>query len=132
MEEPATCGQGLSSRSSLPAKIGELLSALAQVLGAHMRALEPADANARKELDAYANLATGHRDIADRLAGIAEQMAGYRNLSMAPHNEEAMSDAVAHKAFERFIGREHELATLLQDQLRQDQQMFRAMWGSVD
>ena len=132
MEEESSCGQGLASRSTMQAKLGELLAALAQVLESHMRALDPADANARAELDAYANLVTGHRDIADRLAAIAEQMAGYRNLPMAPHNEEAMSDVLAHKAFERFIGREQELAALLQDQLREDREMFRTMSGSVD
>ncbi|HZN81950.1 MAG TPA: hypothetical protein VFC01_20010 [Mycobacterium sp.] len=132
MEDPSTCGQGLSSRSPLPAKLGELLTALAQVLEAHMRALEPTDVNARKELDAYATLVTGHRDIADRLAAISEQMAGYRDLPMAPHNEASMSDTVAHKAFERFIRREQALAALLQDQLAQDEQMLRAMSGSPD
>ena len=132
MEEPSTCGQGLSSRSSLPAKLGELLAALAQVLESHMRALDPTDAHARQELDAYAALVTGHQDIADRLAAIAEQMGGYRNLPMAPHSEEAMSDALAHKAFQRFVGREQELATVLQDQLREDKQMLRAISGSVD
>jgi hypothetical protein len=132
MDEPSTCGQGLSSRSTLPAKLGELLAALAQVLEAHMRALEPADAHARQELDAYANLVTAHRDVADRLSGIAVQMADYRNLPVAPHDVEAMSDTVAHKAFERFVGREQELATLLRDQLHQDQQMLGAMSGAAD
>ena len=67
MEEPSTCGQGLASRSTLPGKLGELLAALARILEAHMRALDPAEADARKELDAYATLVTSHRDVADRL-----------------------------------------------------------------
>jgi hypothetical protein len=125
--EPSTCGQGLSSRSALPAKLGELLAAQAQVLEAHMRALDPADADARKELDAYAKLVTDHRNIADRLSGIAVQMTDYRNLPIAAHNEEAMSDAVAHKAFERFVRLEHELTTLLQELVQEDQQMLQQM-----
>ncbi len=92
-----------------------------------MRALDPADTDARKELDAYATLATGHRDVADRLSGIADQMAGYRALPMAAHDEEAMLDAVAHKAFENFVRLEHELATLLQQQLKEDQEMLQQM-----
>jgi hypothetical protein len=122
--EPSTCGQGLSSRSALPAKLGELLTALARILEAHMRALDPADTDARKELDAYAKLVTDHRNIADRLSGIAEQMAGYRDLPPAAHDEVAMSDAVARKAFERFVRLEQELTTVLQEHLRQDQQML--------
>ena len=127
MEEPSTCGQGLASRSTLPGKLGELLAALARIIEAHMRALDPAEADARKELDAYATLVTSHRDVADRLSGIANQMADYRNLPMATHDEAAMSDAVAHKAFENFVRLEQELATLLQEQLREDQEMLQQM-----
>ena len=127
MDEPSTCGQGLAIQSDLPAKLGELLAAQAQILEAHMRALDPADADARKELDAYATLATGYRDVADRVSGIAVQMAEYRNLPMAAHDVEVLSGAVAHKAFERFIGREQELATLLHDHLLQDQAMLHQM-----
>ena len=127
MEEPSTCGQGLASRSILPGKVGELLAALARILEAHMRALDPSDANARKELDAYAALVTAHRDVSDRLSGIAVQMADYRALPMAAHDEAAMSDAVAHKAFENFVRLEQELATLLQQQLAEDQEMLQQM-----
>lgn len=127
MEEPSTCGQGLASRSSLPGKLGELLAALARILEAHMRALDPTGAEARKELDAYATLVTAHRDVGDRLSGIAVQMADYRNLPIAPHDTEVMSDAVAHKAFENFVRLEHELATMLAELVQQDQQMLQQM-----
>ncbi|MGH3674784.1 MAG: hypothetical protein ACRDU5_03425 [Mycobacterium sp.] len=127
MEEPSTCGQGLASRSSLAGNLGELLAALAQVLEAHMRALDPADSDARKELDAYATLVTAHRDVADRLSGVAVQMADYRNLPVAAHDEAVLLDAVAHKAFEKFVRLEQELSTLLQEHLRQDQTMLREM-----
>jgi hypothetical protein len=127
MEEPSTCGQGLASRSTLPGKLGELLAALARILEAHMRALDPADTDARKELDAYAGLVTAHRDVADRLSGIAVQMADYRALPMAAHDEAAMSDAVAHKAFENFVRLERELSTLMQQQLLEDQEMLQQM-----
>ena len=52
-------------------------------------------------------------------------MADYRNLPMATHDEAAMSDAVAHKAFENFVRLEQELATLVQEQLREDQEMLQ-------
>src|SRR5882724_10103363 len=127
MEAPSTCGQGLASRSILPGQLGELLAALARILEAHMRALDPTDADARKALDAYATLVTGHRDVADRLSGIANQMADYRNLPMAAHDAAVMSDAVAHKTFENFVRLEQELATLLQEQLQEDQKMLQQM-----
>jgi hypothetical protein len=127
MEELPTCGQGLANRSILPGKLGELLAALARILEAHMRALDPADPDAEKELDAYATLVTAHRDIADRLSGTADRMAEYRSLPMAPHDTAVMSDAMAHKAFENFVRLEHELSTLLQEQLQQDQEMLHQM-----
>jgi hypothetical protein len=127
MEEAWTCGQGLASRSILPGKLSEFLTALARILEAHMRALDPADHDARKELDAYATLVTGHRDVADRLAGIANQMADYRTLPMAAHDEATMSDPAAHKAFENFVRAERELTTLLQQQLQEDREMLHQM-----
>ena len=127
MDEPSTCGEGLASRSILPGKLGEFLASQARILEAHMRALDPTDANARKELDAYATLVTGHRDIADRLSGIATQMAEYRSLPMAAHDEAAMSDAVAHRAFANFVRLEQELTTVLQQLSQEDQTMLRQM-----
>jgi hypothetical protein len=127
MEEPSTCGEGLASRSSLPAKLGETLAALGRMLEAHMRALDPTDADARKELDAYAALVTAHRDVADRLSGIADQMSGYRALPSAAHDEAAMSDAATHRAFENFVRLEQELTSVLQELLHEDQQMLQEM-----
>lgn len=127
MDEPSTCGRGLASRSILHVKVGELLASLGRVLEAHMRALDPSDTDARKELDAYAALVTAHRDVADRLSGMADQMTDYQHLPMAAHDEAAMSDAVAHKAFEKFVRLEQELTTLLQEHLHQDQRMLQQM-----
>jgi hypothetical protein len=129
MEDPSTCGQGLASRSVVPNKLGELIAAQARVLEAHVRALDPTDTDARHELDAYAALVVAHRDVADRLTGIADQMAGYRNLPMAAHDEAAMSDSVAHKAFERFVQVERELTTVLQQLSHEDQEMLQQMPG---
>jgi hypothetical protein len=129
MEQPSTCGQGLASRSQIPRKLGELLHAQARILEAHVRALDPEHIDARHELDAYAALVVAHLDAADRLTGIADKMAGYRDLPTAPHDEAAMSDAVAHKAFERFAQVERELATLLQQLSQDDQLMLKQMVG---
>jgi hypothetical protein len=111
----------------LPGKLGELLAALARILETHMRALDPTDADAKKELDAYAALVTAHRDVADRLSGIAVQMAENRDLPMAPHDEEAMSDGVARKAFDNLVRQEQELTTVLQDLLQEDREMLQQM-----
>jgi hypothetical protein len=127
MEEPSTSGHGLASRSVLQGKLSGLLAAVARILEAHMRALDPTDTDAKKELDAYAALVTAHRDVADRLAGIADQMTGYQDLPMAAHDEAAMSDAVAHKAFENLVRVEQESTAMLQQLLREDQEMLQQM-----
>jgi hypothetical protein len=127
MDEPSTCGQGLASKSILPGKLSELLAALARILEAHMRALDPADHDAKMELDAYAALVTAYRDVADRLSGVAVQMADYRSLPIAAHDAAAMSDAMAHRAFENYVRLEQELANLLQEQLQEDREMLQQM-----
>jgi hypothetical protein len=127
MEEPWTCGQGLAIRSSLPAKLGDLFAAQARVLEAHARALDPEDLQARHELDAYAALVVAHRDVADRLSALAKQMAGYRQLPMAPHNEDTMSDAIALNVFERLAQVERELVSLVQRLSQDDQKVLQAM-----
>lgn len=121
----------MASRSTLPEKLGEMLAALARMLETHMRALDPTDTDSRKELDAYAALVTTHRDLADRLSGIADQMAGYRALPLAAHDVAAMSDAVTRKAFENFVRLERELTSVLGQLLHEDQEMLREMSGSA-
>jgi hypothetical protein len=125
MEEPWTCGQGLASRSVLPGTLAEFFTASARIFETHTRALDTADPDAKQELDAYAALVTANRDVADRLSGIADQMAGYRGLPMAAHDDAALSDTVAQEAFVTFVRLEQELSTLLQQLLQEDQRMLQ-------
>jgi uncharacterized membrane protein YhiD involved in acid resistance len=124
MDEPWTCGQGLASRAVVAAKMSELLAASARIFQTHQRALDPADAAAKQEIDAYAVLVTAHRDVAERLSKIADQMSSYRTLPMADHDEAAMTDNVSQEAFEAFVRLEQELTTLLQRFLQEDREML--------
>jgi hypothetical protein len=45
-----TCGEGLAANAVLPAKLADLMTARAEVLKRHTRALDPIDATAQKEL----------------------------------------------------------------------------------
>jgi hypothetical protein len=49
MAQPSTCGEGLAQNSLLPTKLGELAASMADVLEAHVPALDLEDENARKE-----------------------------------------------------------------------------------
>ena len=56
MADEPTCGKGLAEHSALPAKLAELIGSVADNLEIHMKALDPSDANAIKERDAYESL----------------------------------------------------------------------------
>ncbi|WP_433158257.1 hypothetical protein [Kribbella sp. CA-247076] len=124
MDEPSTCGEGLASRSTVPRKLGELLAATASLLESHMTALDPADPEAKAELDAYVALVASHREIAERLAGLADQMAGYRGLPMPAHDEAALSTPAALTVFEDFIRSEQEVAALLLRHSQEDRELL--------
>jgi hypothetical protein len=121
-----TCGEGLASNAVLPAKLSELMAAQAEVLERHTRALDPTDAAAQKELDAYTMLERAHRHVASVLADLAEEMASYRDLPMGRHDMKVMSDPKGQmEAFRRFVAVERELLVLLQTKLEAEGDLLR-------
>jgi len=50
MGNTTTCGQGLAEHAVLPARMAELIGALAENLERHQKTLDPGDDNARREL----------------------------------------------------------------------------------
>src|SRR5687767_12296910 len=122
--EEATCGKGLAAHSALPARMGELIGALASNLEQHMTALDTSDAAARKEHEAYASLLAKHRRIALELADVAAEMASYRHLPMGPHDEAAMAAPAVREAFERFVAAERALLALLEEAAPRDADML--------
>jgi hypothetical protein len=121
-----TCGEGLAANAVLPAKLVDLMTAQAEVLKRHTRALDPIDATAQKELDAYAKLERAHRDVAGELADLAEEMASYRTLPMGRHDMTEMADPKGQmEAFRRFVAVERELLALLQAKLEADEGLLR-------
>jgi hypothetical protein len=120
MTDPPTCGQGLAEHAVLPAKLGELMAAVAAVLEVHMQALDLTDENARNEYEAYRELVAGHRLAAGQLGTIAKEMAGYRDLPMGRHRMEAMGGPAVRQSFQTFVEREQELLALLQQRVEPD------------
>ena len=121
-----TCGEGLAANAVLPAKLADLMAAQAEVLKRHTRALDPTDAAAQKELDAYKKLEHSHRDVASELVDLAEEMASYRELPMARHDMTVMADPEGQiEAFRRFVAVERELLALLQAKLEAEGELLR-------
>ena len=125
MTEHSTCGQGLAEHAVLPAKLGELMAAVATVLQVHMQSLDVMDEHARNEYEAYGELVAAHRFAAGQLTAIAKQMAGYRDLPMGRHNLEAMRGPAVRQSFQTFVEREQELLALLQERVEGDEAMLR-------
>ena len=123
--EESTCGKGLAAGADLPDQFGRLLSARADVLERHTRALNGSDPNGRREHEAYLDLARRHRAIAADLAALAAQMRSYRDLPMAEHDLEAlMAPDGQMVAFREFVGVEREFAASLAAHLSADEQML--------
>ena len=127
MDEQQTCGKGLAEHSVLPASIGELVASTARVLEVHMKALDLSDDNGKREYDAYREIASWHRRIANELASLAEKMAGYRTLPMARHDLAAMMSPAPRHAFAGFVANEARLLALLQSRVEQDRAMLAEM-----
>ncbi len=127
MADEPTCGKGLAEHSVLPAKISELIDALAENLDLHLTTLDMNDENSKKEDDVYRMLVREYSAIAARLEKTAGRMAGFRDLAMGRHNAEAMQDPKLHEAFKHYVTIEEELLQLLEMRVDQDRKMLIEM-----
>jgi hypothetical protein len=128
MTEP-TCGQGLAEHSVLPAKLSEVMIAMAETLEVHRAALDLSDEHTRPEDAAYRDLAADQRGAAAQLLAIAGDMAGHRDLPMGRHRLEALTSPAAVEAFERFVASERDLLGLLEQAVARHEAMLGAMRG---
>jgi hypothetical protein len=124
-DDTPTCGKGLAANATLPARFSDLIAATAEVLERHTRALDPTDPAASAELEAYNSLVRAHRAVAADLARLADQMASYRDLPMAPHDMAVMMDPAGQtEAFQRLVALERETLALLTERVAQAEQML--------
>jgi hypothetical protein len=127
MDEPTTCGEGLAASAPVPAKLGALVAALADVLDNHRQALPLADDAARQEAEAYGNIVGQLRLAAEQLGLTAEQMVASRDLPMGAHDVDALSSSHAAEIFAAFVRSERELVELLGHRLEDDEVMLTDM-----
>jgi len=125
--EPQTCGKGLAENSVLPAKLGELISAMAENLDVHQKALDLTDENSRVENEAYEKLLKDLRQIAAQLSVTASEMAGYRDMLMGRHDQEAMTHSRVGHAFQKFVQNKRELLEFLEQTEERDRKLLEMM-----
>jgi hypothetical protein len=131
-DDQPTCGKGLAENSILPATLGKVLSAMTENLAIHMKALDLADQNSQAEFNAYEELVKEFRQIASQLYVTADHMAGYRDLPMGRHNEQAMAHPSVRETFETFVKQKQELLSLLQQTAERDNQLLDMMHEHSD
>jgi hypothetical protein len=124
-DEQQTCGTGLAASAVLPETLGQVASAMADVLQAHLPTLDQSDVNSRREHAAYESLIRGLRQASDQLAATAKEMVGYRDLPEGRHDMEAMAGQV--EPFRHFVEQKRNLLALLQDMDKEDQAMLEEM-----
>ena len=127
MDDQPTCGKGLAEHAAVPARIGDVIAAMADVLDVHQQALDLTDQNARLEHHAYVTLVLELRSIAAQLAATAGRMAGYRGLPMGRHDEQKMSGPDAVATLEHLVQTERALLARLTETLREHQSIFDEM-----
>jgi hypothetical protein len=127
MDEQQTCGKGLAEHSALPARLAEVVEAMAGNLQVHMAALELDDEPAREEHAVYLRLVEEQRQAAGRLRAVAGEMAAARDLPMGRHDAETMRSPEVGDAFRRYLKAKQDLLTLLQRMADQDQQLLAQM-----
>ena len=124
-EQPTTCGQGLAANAPLPALIGELLGAMAEVLEDHRQALDLNDPDARPEDDAYTQLVGELGSASTQAGSIARLLRSYRDLPMGAHNEARMAADESWEVFDRFVTAERHLLQWLKTSVAAHEQMLR-------
>ena len=125
--ESPTCGKGLAENAVLPAKIGDLMSAMAENLEIHMKALDLDDQDSRVEYEAYEKLVRELQQAAVQLQTTANQMAAYRDLPMGRHDQKIMTHPRVRETFEKFVKRKQEVLSLLEQTAERDNQLIEMM-----
>jgi hypothetical protein len=129
MDEQPTCGRGLAENSELPARLAEVVEAMADNLRVHMQALELDDEPAREEHAVYLRLAEEQRQVAGRLRAIAGEMAAARDLPMGRHDPQTLASPEVADAFRQFVAAKRELGATLGRMAEEDRRLLAAMDG---
>jgi hypothetical protein len=125
-DEP-TCGKGLAGNAVMPERMAKLLQAIANVLENHIRSLERADPDGKREIEAYERLVRDHRAAAIEVSALADAMRSYRDLPVAEHDMAVLGDARSVEVMDALVRAEEELLSPLRDRVAEHAEMLRSM-----
>jgi uncharacterized protein YndB with AHSA1/START domain len=126
VDDAPTCGIGVAQHAAIPARIARMFEGLAETLSLHRKMLKLDDPAARKEDEVYRDLAARWKDIAERIAAAATQMAAQRELPMGAHDESAWTDTHL-RAFEKFVQSQSQVLAILRLAAERDEEMLAGM-----
>lgn len=116
-----TCGQMMSEKAVLPAKMAELVTAVATMADAHanfMLTSEPKSKEAAAEAEGMKKLAQMHRDSAVAFTKIAESLKAAAAWPAAPHDmKKMMADPKIQESMKLMLSTHKEMAALLQKEV---------------
>jgi hypothetical protein len=126
-DDQHTCGKGVAANAVLPERIAALLHAMADIFENHIRALNPNEGNAKREIDAYRRLMRDYRAAAAPVSALADAMRGYRDLPLAEHAIAVLMDSQSVDAMDTLVHAQEALLTLLRERAAEFRGMLEAM-----
>lgn len=111
-----TCGQMMAGMSVAPAKLSEVVTAVADVLDAHVALMEPQkDKATQTEIKALRAIAKTHRQLATDASKTAAEMKKAESVPGAPHDmSKFKADAKLNEASQRMLTKQKELVAVVQ------------------
>ncbi len=112
MPEHMTCGQMMAAESAMPAKMNELMTAIADGMEMHAKWSGTANKVAKGEHDAMMKIAKDHRQMGAMMKSTSEEMMKQKNLASAPHDMKAMDPKMG-ETMTKQVTLEREMATMM-------------------
>jgi hypothetical protein len=126
-----TCGQMMASKSVLPAKMAELMTAVADSMEGHAKwAGMGKDKASKGEQQAMMKLVKSHRELAASYTKLAAEMQKGKDLPPAAHDMKAMDMGKMGEMTTRQVKAEREMAQLINKDADETEAMMKAMMAA--
>lgn len=122
-----TCGQWAASKAPLPAKLGELMTAIADNLEFHAKWTGTKDKAAKAEHDMLMKMAKDHRAIGKMSTDISNGMTKAKDMAQATHDPKTMDGAKMAEMQLKQIKLQREMAQMMMKDADEAEKMLSSM-----